>query len=258
MGEVEICGITSDELYYKKIMGIDFIPKKDIDSSSFDYLIIMAEADMLRAINKEAVAMGIDDSTIVPIKVMTLPGFAFEKYQAIRKNVPTIISPNCWGGMIYNRLEFKSPFINMFETHDDFLKILKNIELYMKAELQLVEMKYVEESDFSYPVVKCADVKLHCNHYHSFEEANQCWKRRKKRMNLSNSIVMLYDGDPDRINQFKKLEYKRKICFVPYASRDMDLMPLDYTRMVPEMSFWKIVNEGAQGYLYDLFELLLK
>ena len=161
--------------------------------------------------------------------------------------------------MIYNRLglEFKSPFINMFETHDDFLKILKNIELYMKSELQLVGMKYVEEAGFSYPVVKCADVTLYCNHYHSFEEANECWERRKKRMNLSNSIVMLYDGDPERINQFKNLEYKRKICFVPYASSDMDLMPLDYTRMVPEMSFWKIVNEGAQGYLYDLFELLL-
>lgn len=142
MGKVEICGITSDELYYKKIMGIDFIPKKDIDISSFDYLIIMAEADMLRAINKEAAAMGIDDSIIVPIKVMALPGFDFDKYQAIRKNVPTIICPNCWGGMIYNRLglEFKSPFINMFESHDDFLKILKNIELYMKSELQLVEM----------------------------------------------------------------------------------------------------------------------
>lgn len=260
MGALKVIGITSNALYYKNILGVDFIPKAQIEPASFDCLIIMAESTVLRDITREAIAMGIDDKVIIPVKVLALSGFDFDKYIAIKKNVPTIISPNCWGGLLYNHLglEFKSPFINMFEEHTDYLKILKNLDLYMESELEFAGMKEDGNSRQLYPVAKCADVLLHFNHAASFEEANECWERRKKRMNMNNSIVMFYDDDPQKVNQFMKLDYKDKICFVPYSSDNRELTSLIYKKSAPEIPFGKIINDGPmRGYQYDLFELLL-
>lgn len=97
----------------------------ETDISFFEYLIVMADGDLLKKICIEAMQIGVKDSAIVPFKVMALPGFDFEKYTKIRDRIPTIFAPSCWGGLTYNSLglEFKSLFINMFENHGDYLSI---------------------------------------------------------------------------------------------------------------------------------------
>lgn len=260
-GIIQIVGITSNERYYKSIMGIRFIEKADIDILSFDVLIVMADSFVLKSICIEAKEIGIDDSRIVPVKVITLPGFHFDKYSMIRKNVPTILSPNCWAGLLYHALglEFMSPFINMHEDHDDYLKILKNLDLYMESSLEFVQMGYeIQKGSLKeFPIAKCADVTLYLNHYSSFEEANDCWERRKARLNLQNCLVMFYDYDMNRINEFCNLSFDRKICFVPFQSDNKNLVSLVYSDYMGNTPFFQVVNDGAKGYVYDLFDFML-
>ena len=257
--KIEIIGITSSEPYYTHIMGIPFIQTKDIDLSTFDRLIVMADSDSLRAISQKASILCISDSNIVPVKAMSIPGFDFDKYKAIRENVPSIIAPNCWAGLLYNKLglEFKTPFINMFIGHEDYLKLLKDFNRYMNASLELVKYGYNRELNINYPIVKCADILLYFNHYHSFKEVEACWNRRKKRLNSKNMIVMFYDENIPDIDDFLHLEYEKKICFVPFSFKDESVFSMADINYTPDTPFWKIVNRGAAGYYYDLFELLL-
>lgn len=189
---------------------------------------------------------------------MNLPGFDFDKYEKIRGNTPTIISPNCWAGMLYNRLglPFKTPLINMFEDHKDYLKLLSDLDSYMNVPLKFEEVKYDSVQDRNYPVARCADILLHFNHYDTFDDANACWERRKKRLDIANSLVMIFDETPEIIDEFLKLPYKNKICFVPFESPIANVCSLCYTGL-SDVPFWKMVSEGANGFIYDVFELLL-
>ena len=75
---------------------------------------------------------------------MQLYGFDFEKYEKIQSNIPTIFAPNCWGGVIFHsmNLKFNSPFINMFELPEDYIKFLKNPKHYLQSDLKFIEMRY--------------------------------------------------------------------------------------------------------------------
>lgn len=214
------------------IRGIPFINKINLCTVKFDYVIVMAEGTSLRNICKEAEAMGISSDIIVPIKVMSLPGFNFEKYKQIKQNPPTIISPNCWGGITYNalQLEFTSPFVNMFETHEDYLKMLGNLTYYLNCELEFVEMIYEKELGREYPIARLGDVKIYLNHYYSFEEAKASWDRRIDRINLNNTIIMFYDEQPELIKKFMKLNFEKKICFSPCFMDDSRVITLDYKK----------------------------
>ena len=50
----------------------------------------------------------------------------------VNKNM-TIISSNCAGGFLYHwlGLEFKSPFINLFLSNEDFLEALENFDSFL-------------------------------------------------------------------------------------------------------------------------------
>jgi len=259
--KIKVIGVTSNESYYDSILCYSFIEKCNIDIKSFDILIIMAKGKTLLKIRKEAIEIGIDEEKIIPVYVMALPGFEFDKYSCIKKNVPTIFAPNCWGGITYNSLglPFKSPFINMFENHADYIKFLKNPKYYISCPLEFKEMQYDSIIKRVYPVVKCGDIFLYFNHYLSFHEAMDCWNRRKERIDWNNIIVMFYDEDKNRVNEFYRLPYENKICFVPYPSDNEGVIAIDYKKKCPNKPFWQIVNGTASGsnLYYDVFELLL-
>lgn len=217
--EISVIGVTSNDCFYNSIYGYKFIEKRFITQYTFDYLIIMSTSPVtINSIRKETQEYGIPDIKLIPIKVMQLYGFDFEKYKKIKTDIPTIFAPNCWGGLLYNSmgLPFNSPLINMFVDHNDYIKFLKQPEYYLKCSLELSEMIYKEELQHYYPIVNCDDIKLYFNHYKTFEDAQNCWNRRKKRINWNNTIVMFYDENIQLINEFLKLPYKNKICFSPY------------------------------------------
>ena len=73
------------------------------------------------------------------------------------------------------------------------------------------------------------DIVSYCKHYHSFEEANGAWKRRKDRIDWNHVYFMMTDRDftppvaftktiqaceEDVIQRFDSLPFQNKICIV--------------------------------------------
>ena len=214
-------------------------------------------------LHKELVNKGFDLLNIIPCDVLRLVGFDFYEYLELKKNTPSIIAPLCWGGNTYHslRLQFKSPFINMYLDHGDYIKLLSNLEYYLSCDLVLKEMRIETNLKRLFPVVACDDILLFFNHYTSFDDAKNCWERRRQRINFDNLFVMFFDEDPRVVEKFLCLPYKRKICFVPYYSEEKGLLSIPYRsqekfKMKP---FWEIVNGTSNGSFiyYDVFDLLL-
>lgn len=256
--EIKIVGITSGEAYYDVVLNYPFIEKENIDKEKFDILIIAAKGKNLLEIQSEAKSIGIGDENIIPIHVMAMPGFEIDKYISIKKNPPTILSPNCWGGITYNSLglEFKSPLINMYMNHEDYIKFLKKLRYYLECPLEFMEMAYDSNLKKPYPVVRCADIIFHFNHYQSYPEALQCWNRRKERINWDNIIAMFFDDNNILIEEFCKLPYENKICFTSYYSKNQHHITINF---IKEKDAWEVINEMAKGkrLYYDIFELIL-
>ncbi len=264
LGEILVCGVTSNDPIYSEIGGYSFIRKNEINNNDFDIVIVMSINDSVIAdIRNEAISMGIPERMIIPCKVMSMLDFDLTKYLMLKENPITIFAPNCWGGLTYNRLGFRfdSPLINMFEDHGDYLKFLENPKQYLEYDLNLREMRWEGNLKREYPIVECGDILLHFNHYISFEEAQRCWNKRKERIHWNNIFVMLYDENPHRVEIFMNLPYKRKICFVPYYSDKQGVVSVEYkeNNIVGELPFWKIVNGMASGkwHYYDALSLLL-
>ena len=256
-----VVGVTSNTTVYEEFYGYKYIRKNNINNVEFNYIVVMEEGEVYKEILKEAISLGIAEENIFHYKVLSIPNFDIDKYSNLKRNIPSIFSNNCWGGYTYHSLglEFTSPLINMFESTVDYLKLLKNIKKYMNEELELISTEYQGGSGY-YPVVKCGDITLHFNHYHSFEDAKLCWERRKRRINWDNIFVMMYTEDIDLANEFIKLPYKRKVCFVPFNSDEKELIYIEFRNKgdMINVPFWKIVNGMALGIYpyYDILDLL--
>ena len=184
-----------------------------------------------------------------------------EKLRKLRENTPTIFAPNCWGGLTYHHLglEFCSPLINMWENHDDYLKLLSDPEYYMSQDIVLKET-YNGGLCAPYPLVMLGDVLIRMNHYKDFEQAKECWYRRKERIKWDNIIAMLWDEDIERIRKFMSLPYERKICFAPFETGIKGVIPVLYREHenLKDKEFWEIMNNLAQFkyILYDDLSLI--
>lgn len=260
--EFSVVGVTSNMSVYEEFYGYKYIKKSDINSVEYDCIVVMTEEKAYKQILNEAISLGIAREKIFNCKVLSIQGFDIDKYMNLRKNTPSIISNNCWGGLTYHSLdlEFTSPLINMFESGADYLKLLKNLKKYMTEELELISIRYVENENFYYPVVRCGDITLYFVHYHSFEEAKLCWERRKRRINWDNLLVMMYTEDFDLANEFIKLPYKRKFCFVPFASDEKELIHIEFRNKddMAKLPFYSIVSGMATGQYpyYDVWDLI--
>ena len=193
------------------------------------FLQIIVGVDWFIEIKKEIEKLGIDKK-IVPYKVLTIPKVDLKKYMEVINNNVSIFANNCWGGLVYHRLglQFRSPLINMFFHDEDYLKFLNNPQKYINTKLSLKKECFVEETQKSYPICKCDDILLYFNHSESFEEANNTWEKRKKRINWDNIFVMMYTENKDVALDFSKLPYSKKVCFVPFQTDIESLFSLDF------------------------------
>lgn len=147
----------------------------------------------------------------------------------------------------------------MFELEQDYLKFLRNPQWYMERELELVDIGYNEGEKKEYPIVKCGDILLYFNHYESFEKAEECWNRRKQRIDWKNLLIEMYTADEDLAREFQRLPYEKKICFVPFETHELNFCYVNfYDEMGQKEELWKSVNKLAQRKLlyYDDIELL--
>lgn len=144
----------------------------------------------------------------------------------------TIISNNCWGGMIYESygLPKNSPTIGLFFMPDDYINFLRNLKEYLQIELVFIQpenSKYKkilsDDKRFgNYPIGKLQlndeeSIEVFFLHYYSEEEAKQKWERRKERINWEHILFKFNDQNgctEKHIREFSSLPYKHKICFV--------------------------------------------
>lgn len=244
--QISIVGITSDDKDINtSIDNYPFVKKEDINSLNFDYCIV-AMANMTLIIN-EAEIFGIEKSKLIPIRVLSIPNIDFNEYIKLKNSHLTIFSPMCWGGLCYHRLglEFLSPMINMAEEVDDFNKLMLNLDTYMSYPVEFVKAEYEPSLKREYPIGLLNDIPLYLNHYESFEQAVNCWERRKKKINKNNILIVSYATSEKTLYEFENITYKNKLIF---TSLDINT-PSSY-HLKPDDSvqnYGMLVNRTASG-----------
>lgn len=140
------------------------------------------------------------------------------KRMKLKNTTPTIISSNCNGEYWYYdmKLKFLSPTINLSFDMNDYVKMLENLQWYMKQPIQPYE-----DRRFQFPTGMLGDIEIRFNHYKTFDEAIYKWEERKKRINWNNLFVLGVDGDNctyETLRRFDRLPYKNKVIFthIPY------------------------------------------
>ena len=138
----------------------------------------------------------------------------------------TIISNNCWGGMIYESYAIKknSPTVGAFFMATDYIKFVSNMKDYISCELKFIDpensrYKSILKKDKrfgQYPIGKLNDVEIMFLHYENEKDAKEKWERRCKRINWNKLIFKFNDQnlcEEKDVLAFSKLPYKNKLFF---------------------------------------------
>ena len=138
----------------------------------------------------------------------------------------TIISNNCWGGLVYQSygLKYNTPTAGLFFMAEDYIRFISDIKKYLNMELYFIEpikshsyevIKH--KSNFgTYPIGCLGDVEIHFLHYKTPEEAKEKWERRAKRINFNKILYKFNDQNncsKELLQKFVELPFKNKICF---------------------------------------------
>lgn len=209
---------------------------------------------------KEVQTLGIDTEKVIRDRVVCTPLFTLEKYKKLRRSQLSILSMNCFAGLLYHRfgLPFLTPTINMFTSDEGFVKFLKDPMKNISTKLKLVRTARNEVLKIDYPVYKIGETEWNMNHYSDANLAKKKWADRSSRINWFNLLVTMYTENPDILAEFDKLPYSKKICFVPFKS-DLDSAWYIDTSKYGGGEFWAIVNAVGTGKAieFDIWDMLL-
>lgn len=137
----------------------------------------------------------------------------------------TIICNNCWAWSVYEDLglAYSTPTVGLFFFAPCYIKFLKNIDHYLKAEMTFKNDSWYTSanerrarSTKKYPIGLLEDVEIHFLHYKNEVDAFEKWNRRVKRINHKNMLIAFSDSDlctVELLEEYDKLPYKNKIVF---------------------------------------------
>ena len=144
----------------------------------------------------------------------------------------TIISNNCWGGMIYEsyNLPKQSPTVGLFFVARDYIEFLSDLNGYLNGTLEFIKPEesrwknipqIVEDKRFGkYPIGVLSNgkksIEIFFLHYHSEQEAMEKWKRRIQRIHWNKLLVKFNDQNgctEEDVNNFMELSYNNKLFF---------------------------------------------
>ena len=255
--DYEIVGITSNQNIKGSIDNIPFIHQNEVLNVNFDYIIVTPNK-YFNEINSMAIKMKIDPNKIILQDIIKLPGFKFDKYKKLRESKLSIISQNCFGGMLYHRfkLQFLSPTINLFIKLDAFLKMISDLKCYMNYKIKFKKADYNKASGLVFPIFNLGDIELFMIHYNDFVEAEEKWNERVQRINWENLLIVTTAKSEKELEIFDSLPYEKKACFVQFKS---DLKSAFY--LPPNLNDHKDVYQNAVAAgrypYYDLWDLML-
>ena len=168
----------------------------------------------------------------------------------LRNRNVTIISENCWGGILcqYLGIGYNSPFVGLLVPAPDYIKILRSLRNYVEGEFRFIprnESRYeanLRYFKWDFPIAELTPkgggdtVEIHFLHYKTPEEALEKWHRRAKRIDYDNIIVKLAERNEctdKEIAEFETLNYPSKVCFTAKQ------YPFQSTRVLDALDFIK-------------------
>ena len=159
-------------------------------------------------------------------------GLANHRKKQLKSTDFTIISNNCWGGMIYEsyNLPKESPTVGMFFMAKDYIGFLSDLKGYINGKLTFIkpeESRWKEAPQVSgdkrfgtYPVGVLSNgkntIELFFLHYHSEKEAREKWDHRIKRINWDKLLMKFNDQNgcaAEEEDKFMQLPFKNKLFF---------------------------------------------
>lgn len=144
----------------------------------------------------------------------------------------TIISNNCWAGMIYEsyNLQKQTPTIGSFFMAEDYIKFLSNLKEYIQCDLKFIspkdskwkncELLKNDENFGNYPIgvleYEGKRIEIFFVHYKNEKEAKLKWERRCQRIEWNNLIIKFNDQNGcnyKNLKDFLELQYENKLFF---------------------------------------------
>lgn len=263
-GQIEIVGIVANELSgFLTLDHYRIVDKDSVNSQTFDYIIVLSDIWEKDIINEIVNKYKIERRKVIPYRVLLIPDLKFDDYVKIKESGLSIISNNCWGGVVCRTLgiECCSPFKNLFVLDEDYIKLLRNFKSYIKKPLVYTRDEVDLHSNKTYPVMLLGDLEIHCNHADNPDEARESWERRCKKINYENLYVEMYTESQHIAEEFSELQqFSKKVCFVPFdVGNNSTLMKLPV--LLGQKEFWETVNSsaglGTNGFVYNIVDLLL-
>ncbi len=244
--EIEIVALTATDIpNFYSVDGYPLIKPCDLSEIQYDYVIIMNDK-YLEEIATATLKNGALRKQILTYRMLDIPFLDFREYIKLKESRISIISNNCWGGMIYHTLgmECCSPFKNLFVEDRDYIKLLQNFKYYLQCELKFKHYMIDIHSKERYPVMVLDDILIHCNHESIPEQAVQNWNRRRVKINYENLFIEMYTESKESIHQFLELnQYPKKVCFTPFSNVREDVIQLS---LYPgQEEFYQVVNSSA-------------
>lgn len=161
----------------------------------------------------------------------------------------TIISNNCWGGMVSKTydLKYNSPTVGCFFMAEDYIVFLRNLSDFLKADVNFIsftESKWVSYFNENNKIIDCPimqlkymdeTIEIFMLHYKTEEEAREKWNRRKERVNLHNMIIKISEQNnfsSQILKDFELLDFNNKICFTSSSTYTGEtvIRPVEYEK----------------------------
>ena len=142
----------------------------------------------------------------------------------------SIISNNCWGGIVYEwyGLKKNTPTAGVWFFADDYLRFISNLKYYLSLEIQIIPMQkskrfndILAAQSTECPVGVIDDVEVIFLHYKDPTVAKEKWEKRKARVNYDNLIIKFSNMNGctrDMLEKFDKMTFcdysAKKIMFI--------------------------------------------
>lgn len=159
------------------------------------------------------------------------------KQRKIKDKNFTIISNNCFGGIVYRNyhIPYQTPTCGLFFMAPEYIKFIYNIKDYLNQEITEIEIddskykEYLNEMDYDGIIGKIKDLEICFLHYDSISEAREKWKRRAERINWDRIIYKFNDQNLctiKELEEFEKFNAKNKICFTARKYENINSLQL--------------------------------
>lgn len=151
-------------------------------------------------------------------------GSSYRRKKLKIKN-PTIISNNCWAGIVsqYLGIKYYTPTIGLYFFSEEYIKFLERFDYYIKQKLEIIDTKdskyydeMIKKNHQNAIVGKLDDVEIVFLHMKTGKEAIGKWNKRVKRINRRNIIFKFCEQNEcssEHIKRFENLPFKNKVCF---------------------------------------------